>query len=72
MEEVQNFACDRCEYVQCIGMKPDGARCGKERRRVVVRAADVWLELLERAHLEASGGAREAAAEGLKLMRAAL
>ena len=31
-EEVQKYACDKCRYVRCIVMKPDGSICGKERR----------------------------------------
>ncbi len=32
-EEVQSYACGRCQYVRCIAKKPDGSRCGKERSR---------------------------------------
>ena len=31
-EEVQKYACDKCRYVRCIVMQPDGSICGKERR----------------------------------------
>ena len=32
-EEVKSFACDRCQYIRCIAVKPDGTRCGKMRSR---------------------------------------
>ena len=32
VEDVKNFACERCEYLRCIGQH-DGTVCGKERRR---------------------------------------
>ena len=31
--EVQSFACERCQYVRCIAMKPNGTRCGVMRSR---------------------------------------
>ena len=33
VDDVANFACDRCRYVRCIVKRPDGTVCAKERRR---------------------------------------
>ena len=32
-EDVQNFACEHCEYVRCIVVQQDGTRCGRERTK---------------------------------------
>ena len=32
LEDVRNFACDRCRYVKCIVRKPDGTVCGAQRK----------------------------------------